>query len=109
MSNQDRHKDALQVLGRAIEELNTDLVYAKKLRSGSIGSAGTSSTPPGGSSGQVVEFDHLKKMKALCHRRLGSVVIVVVIHILVRLLTDCGWFVCLVDVQVSLQVVMSLP
>jgi hypothetical protein len=69
-SVQNRPKEALQVLGKAIEELNTDLVYAKKFRSGSMGSDATSATPPGGGQ-QVVEFDHLKKMKALCHRRIG--------------------------------------
>jgi tetratricopeptide (TPR) repeat protein len=70
---QGRPQEAVVVLSKAIEELNSDLAEAKRLRgvkkdpnsdASSIQSARTAS--------QSLEFDHLKKMKALCHRRIGS-------------------------------------
>lgn len=65
---QNRPKEALAVLSKAIEELNADLIHAKKYRNGTLESGISASAS---ASNQVVEFDHLKKMKALCHRRVG--------------------------------------
>ena len=80
-----RPKDAVLVLSRAIEILNSDLIYAKNHRASSNSnivannSPSSSSTqspstsPPNNTIPAVsaAEFEQLKKMKGNCHRRLG--------------------------------------
>jgi hypothetical protein len=60
------------ILSKAIEELNSDLAEAKRQRSKKDPNSDSSSIVSGRTTGQSLEFDHLKKMKALCHRRIGS-------------------------------------
>lgn len=76
---QGRPQEAVVVLSKAIEKLNSDLAEAKRQRSKKDPpSASTSSDSASVASAstrtaaQSLEFDHLKKMKALCHRRIGS-------------------------------------
>jgi hypothetical protein len=83
--SKNRPKDAVQVLSKAIEILNTDLVHAKHHRQASnspnntlvpmspasMQSLVTTNTKPPLVS--TAEFEQLKKMKGHCHRRLGSV------------------------------------
>jgi hypothetical protein len=77
------------VLSKAIEELNADLAYAKSHRPtptpssagqssismlnnfGSAGMGGNLATGNASAYLSAVEYEHLKKMKALCHRRIG--------------------------------------
>ena len=75
---QGRPQEAVVVLSKAIEKLNSDLAEAKRLRSKKDPQTGGSSDSTSVASAatrtatQSLEFDHLKKMKALCHRRIGS-------------------------------------
>jgi hypothetical protein len=69
---QNRPKEAVIVLSKAIEELNSDLSKAKKRRSKKDENKQLSPQSSSKLISQTVEFDHLKKMKALCHRRIGS-------------------------------------
>ena len=68
---QGRPQEAVLVLSKAIEILNNDLSEAKKIRS-KKDSHGDSMSMASGKSSNPLDFDHLKKMKALCHRRIGS-------------------------------------
>jgi tetratricopeptide (TPR) repeat protein len=71
---QGRPQEAVVVLSKAIEELNSDLSEAKRLRGSKkdASASDASSVVSSKTTGQTLEFDYLKKMKALCHRRIGS-------------------------------------
>jgi tetratricopeptide (TPR) repeat protein len=69
---QGRPQEAVVVLSKAIEELNSDLAEAKRQRKKNDPSSDSSSIVSGRTSSQSLEFHHLKQMKALCHRRIGS-------------------------------------
>lgn len=71
---QGRPQEAVIVLSKAIEKLNSDLAEAKRQRKKDLHSSGDSSIVSGSTRTptHTLEFDHLKKMKALCHRRIGS-------------------------------------
>lgn len=70
---QGRPQEAVIVLSKAIEELNSDLAEAKRQRKKeSTSSTASLSSAQSSKTSHPMEFDHLKKMKALCHRRIGS-------------------------------------
>jgi len=70
---QGRAQEAVVVLSKAIEELNSDLAEAKRQRGSKKDNASDgASIASTRTTNQTMDFDYLKKMKALCHRRIGS-------------------------------------